>query len=71
MIELRGGPGDGKALDDLDDEVLSMHETCRTCEHPEHVEVRIHIYMPDGSYRGCSHWFLRNHFELPPKRSDV
>lgn len=54
MVELTGGPGDGKRLEF--DKWLCLPEKRKTCTNPDHVEVRIHIYDELGRYFGVSPW---------------
>lgn len=67
MVELRGGPGDGSRIEFPDAPVLGMYESRYTCSNPDHVEVRIHIYLPDGVYQGCGSWLPRDRASLRGK----
>lgn len=56
MVELTGGPKDGKRIEFPLQGKFGYFERRRTCTNNNHDEVRIHIYAPDGSYFGFSPW---------------
>lgn len=66
MVELSGGPGDGKRFEFPDeDQAVSFYEIRHTCTNPDHSEIRSHSYTPEGAYEGVGEWRPRITTSLP------
>lgn len=56
VVELHGGPGDGKRIEFPSCGQFGLMEQRSTCPNPDHTEIRIHVYTPDGVYSGAGPW---------------